>query len=150
MPTEQRKEGTQMICSVEGCGHSKADHVPSCQGAGSDPCKAGDHHFEVGAIEIRTIALASRQGMDQQTDYRVDCPESIIVALGDGRLITIDGMHIVVHGPDMETLLDRPLPEAYPTPAVRALIAEAAVAVETIDADELESETELRFAHGDR
>lgn len=67
-------------------------------------------------MDIRTISVSSPLGQEAQTDYRgTNAPDSILIALADGRIVTIshneDGRdHIVVHGPDMETLLDIPLP----------------------------------------
>jgi len=67
-------------------------------------------------VDIRTIATNSPLGQEAQTDYRgTNAPDSILIVLADGRIISIgqhDGYgpdHIVVHGPDMETLLDMPL-----------------------------------------
>lgn len=88
-------------------------------------------------IEIRTVAVATVKGdsfdNEAQTDYRGACPNSVIVVLGDGRLITINGEHIVVHGPDMETLLDVPLPASGDTPQASDY-----------------TEAEARAAYGDR
>lgn len=104
-------------------------------------------------MNIHTVAVG-----EQQIEFRGTGPDSIIIALADGRLITIHKDItedvITVHGPDMETLLETALPGGYPTPAVRALIADAAQAVEQIDPDELErhaeTESEMRMAYGDR
>ena len=87
-------------------------------------------------MDIRSISVNSPMGQEAQTDYRgTNAPEGILISLADGRIITIgpvDGYadRIVVHGPDMETLMDVPLP------------GEPALAGYT--------EAEARMAYGDR
>lgn len=67
-------------------------------------------------MDIRTIAINSPMGQESQTDFRgTNVPSSILIALADGRIITVGpvdgyGDRIVVHGPDMETLMDVALP----------------------------------------
>ncbi len=83
-------------------------------------------------MDIRSIALDGPLGLEAQTDYRGDAaPGGILIALADGRIITIghlDGYPpdmIVVHGPDMETLLRIPVPDPIRWPVVEAAEAEA-------------------------
>lgn len=83
-------------------------------------------------MDIDTIAVSGPDGLEAQTDYRgPEAPDGILIALADGRVITIghaDGYApdmLIVHGPDMETLLRIPLPEAIRWPLVEQALADA-------------------------
>lgn len=75
-------------------------------------------------MDIRTVSIQRPDVYDaeEQIDYRgTVLPHGLLIALADGRIITVgpvDGYEdrIVVHGPDMETLLDLPIPTAAQPP----------------------------------